>query len=511
MGGKKMWEKLVRKGLAIGIIVLFIGTSVIPSTGTVIEKSTLPTSQDKSFNTICSVSDCTQILEVVDSSEKLSSIGNIVYAYYGGGFHAWYPNGTYRFRKWEGDGWFSGGTWTNDGKWFCSMYDNGTLYEIDPETFDAYAIGDGGVFLNGLSYDPVTEKLYGASSDGVSVGGLYEINTETGEQTYIGDFGSDVYFMIAIAFDADGVLYGWDLGDKLWTIDTETGEATEVGPLGINLNYAQDGDFDMENDVLYLAAFTLSPGYGSFLYECDEDIGECTLVGSIGNGFEEVTSFAISYNWRSADFTWFPAHPDTGETILFDASESYDPDGYITLYEWDWNNDGIFDENHTSPTATHVFEEVGYYPVTLKITDNDNLTDRKTKTVRIENQPPYTPEIEGKRRFKVGEGGIHTYTIFSTDPDDDYVCYLINWTDGTQEQTGYYASGENITINVSIPLEKGTHILFKIKAIDSLGAESDWAILEITVSKSRTTTSLWYQWFLERFPILERLLLMFHV
>ena len=54
------------------------------------------------------------------------------------------------------------------------------------------------------------------------------------------------------------------------------------------------------------------------------------------------------------------------------------------------------------------------------------------------NNPPYTPEIEGQRIFKEGEGGEYPYTIYSTDPEDDDVCYLINWSDGTQWWTGFY-------------------------------------------------------------------------
>jgi hypothetical protein len=34
----------------------------------------------------------------------------------------------------------------------------------------------------------------------------------------------------------------------------------------------------------------------------------------------------------------------------------------------------------------------------------------------------------------------------------DNVSYLINWNDGTQEWTDYYESGEEITIDIDIPL-----------------------------------------------------------
>ncbi len=99
-------------------------------------------------------------------------------------------------------------------------------------------------------------------------------------------------------------------------------------------------------------------------------------------------------NWTFppiAKFTWTPSHPDPGEIIIFNASESIDYDGNITLYEWDWDNDGEYETSKTTPTTTHSWSNCGYYLVTLRVTDNDNLTDSKTKTVRVGNYPPYEP------------------------------------------------------------------------------------------------------------------------
>ena len=59
-----------------------------------------------------------------------------------------------------------------------------------------------------------------------------------------------------------------------------------------------------------------------------------------------------------------------GKTVYVNASASYDPDGSIVLYEWDWESDGIYDENHTTPTASHTYEKNGNYTITLRVTDN---------------------------------------------------------------------------------------------------------------------------------------------
>jgi hypothetical protein len=190
------------------------------------------------------------------------------------------------------DDFLSGGTGSTDERWLAVEYGNGVLWEIDWETGDMDAIGGGGASLNGLTWDPIYNRLYGAS--GTS---LYEIDPDTGEQEYIGSFGYSVNEMIGIAVNLNGDMYGWDLGDKLWTIDFETGEATEVGSLGIDLNYAQDGGFDWDTGQLWLTAYTISPNNGSFLYVCDVETVECTLIGQIEDNSQITASFTTLGYW----------------------------------------------------------------------------------------------------------------------------------------------------------------------------------------------------------------------
>jgi hypothetical protein len=181
----------------------------------------------------------------------------------------------------------SGGTYGCDEIWYGVENGTGLLYGIDTYNGDMWSIGGGGTNMNGLAYNPVKNRMYGSSDENY----LYEIDPDTGEQEQIGPFGNGVQYMIGMAFDQDGVLYGWDLGnDKLWTIDTETGEATEIGPLGIDLNYAQDGDFCRETDVLYLTAYTDT----GQLYICDEDTGECELIDNFEDGAQITASIFIN-------------------------------------------------------------------------------------------------------------------------------------------------------------------------------------------------------------------------
>ena len=99
----------------------------------------------------------------------------------------------------------------------------------------------------------------------------------------------------------------------------------------------------------------------------------------------------ISYFYNEdpiAKFDWLPSNPAPNMEITFDGSDSVDPDGEITLYEWDWNDDDIYDVSSSSPIITHNWSTQGDYPVTLRVTDDENATDTKEHTIHVENYPP---------------------------------------------------------------------------------------------------------------------------
>jgi hypothetical protein len=182
---------------------------------------------------------------------------------------------------WGGSNFLTSMTYGCDGVMYAVEYSTGILWGIDPFDCEMWSIGGGGTSLLSISYDPITNMMYGSGEDNY----LYKINPLTGEQVQIGPFGGGVQYMIGIAFDAEGVLYGWDLGnDALWMIDPDTGEATLVGYLGVNLNYAQDGDIHRESNRLFLTAY-LSGSEGA-LIECDLETGECEIVCYFWGGME---------------------------------------------------------------------------------------------------------------------------------------------------------------------------------------------------------------------------------
>lgn len=83
----------------------------------------------------------------------------------------------------------------------------------------------------------------------------------------------------------------------------------------------------------------------------------------------------------SAGFEYSPDSPQIFETVTFDATSSFDPDGNIKSYEW--NFDEGSKKTVADPITTHYFEDKGKHNVSLTVTDNVGLNDTTWKTVNV--------------------------------------------------------------------------------------------------------------------------------
>ncbi len=185
----------------------------------------------------------------------------------------------------------AGGSWA-EGVWYGEEYGTGALYTIDPSSGAMSLVGYGSAAggFNAIAYDVTTSTMFGCDYNGSSCG-LYSIDLSSGANTYIGDVGLGA-LVIGLACDASGNLYAADLfTDVLISVDKATGAGTVIGPLGININYAQDLEYDNENDVLYLAGYTAT----GELYTVDPSTGDATFVGTFQGG-AEICGLAFEYN-----------------------------------------------------------------------------------------------------------------------------------------------------------------------------------------------------------------------
>lgn len=97
-----------------------------------------------------------------------------------------------------------------------------------------------------------------------------------------------------------------------------------------------------------------------------------------------------------AHLTAEPVEAYTGQEVNYDASESYDPDGDIVSYRWDFDGDGVTDTTTTTATTTHTYDTAGSYIASVTVEDNDGATATASleEAVGVE-----APEVLGEIAF----------------------------------------------------------------------------------------------------------------
>lgn len=80
-----------------------------------------------------------------------------------------------------------------------------------------------------------------------------------------------------------------------------------------------------------------------------------------------------------ASFTYKPTSPSVGELVTFDASNSYDPDGEIVSYAWNYGDD----TSGSGKVTQHAYDKSGSYQVILKVTDDDGLNGTTTQHIYV--------------------------------------------------------------------------------------------------------------------------------
>jgi len=162
---------------------------------------------------------------------------------------------------------------------------------------------------------------------------------------------------------------------------------------------------------------------------------------------------------------------------------------------------------------TTIIDDGFYLGKVVFVDDSGNYGDGVALLGRVSNMnyPPNVPTIRGPSSGKAGEQ--YSYVISSTDPEEDAVHYYIDWGDGiTSGWLGPFDSGYEI--NQSHMWDEKDNYLIKVKAKDSNDKESDWAILEVSMPKSKLCINTQFLRFLENllqnhlhlFPLLRQLL-----
>jgi len=207
------------------------------------------------------------------------------------------------------------------------------------------------------------------------------------------------------------------------------------------------------------------------------------------------------------NFSYTPLNASANESIMFNASNSYDPDGFIVSYQWDFG-DGT---NASNSTVNHSYSESGIYLVTLTIIDNENQSSTATSFLYV-NQPPksnftYSPLFPSTND-----------TIQFYDNSYDLDGTIVNWTwdfdDGNtsylQNLTHHYTIPGNYSVNLTVTDDDGANdsVSKSITVIDGTppeiidntpneGYTGDLFTFNVSVTDNVGVDSVWVEYWYE--------------
>jgi PKD repeat protein len=274
-------------------------------------------------------------------------------------------------------------------------------------TVDAYdwTFGDGGTatgklathtYLNDGTYIitlTVTDNdgLWGSASEVVIVS--HQLIGPTASFTATME-GMTVSVDASLSSDPDGVIqsYAWDFGD---------------GSFGTGVKTTHD--------------YTAEGTYTVVLTVTDADL----LTDSAS---EQVTAVKPPEP-PVASFTALPTYL----VVAVDASASYDPDGAIVSYAWDFGDGGT----GVDKIMSHTYLAGGTYTITLTVVDSQSLSASASSSVTVQPEPDSPPTAEFT--FVVSGLTVDVDASLSTD-DHPGLTYSWDWGDGTALGSGVTAS-----------------------------------------------------------------------
>lgn len=175
-----------------------------------------------------------------------------------------------------------------------------------------------------LSWDHTSGTLYALGN----LDEIYTIDPDSLEATLVGHLhgeglNPDGAMAVTIAVSPEGLMYAIDLLDNvLLAVDKTTAEAAVIGDLGLDVNFAQDMDFDHRTGTLYWAAYLGTNA--SRMYIIDPETAELTLIGNVQSAVE-LLSFSVASAGGGcatpADIPWLSIAGGSGSVAPNDEAE----------------------------------------------------------------------------------------------------------------------------------------------------------------------------------------------
>ena len=477
---------LIKKTLAVGIIILFTSSVIIP-----IAISYTPISGKTIYVDDDGGADYTRIQDAIDNA----TAGDTVYVFNGTYYENIVVNKTINLIGEDRSPWnasvidgggsgdavhvsvdrvnISGFTINNSGHVGIEIRSN-----YNNISDNVISNNEMGISLNYSNYNHISDNLIQLSSNYCGISFHYSNNNILYENTIISNY---LYGVHVDSSSNNNVMYHNNFNNTRNAYDTST-----------NIWY---------NDTLH------EGNYWSDYFGIDADddgIGDThySIHGGISQDYYPLM-IPFGKNPPNANFI----HSTDNLTVLFDASSSFDRDGIVTSYEWDFDDN----TNGAGIIINHSYILYGTYNVTLTITDNSGYQDSTSKIIDlpINPNPPEKPaNPSGPTVGKLGTS--YQYSSSTIDLDGDQMSYLFDWGDDTDSGWGDpIPSGQTATATHAWTTEGSYQV--RVKARDIPGfAESEWSdSIVVSMPKNKAINTPFIR-FLEQhqhiFPILRQML-----
>jgi PKD repeat protein len=235
-------------------------------------------------------------------------------------------------------------------------------YDWDMDDDGSFEIIDGGatqsLFLNEGGIYPITVRV--TDNDGAQDTATlnYDLNQPpsaalSSDVSFgaIPESGSlDINLDASASTDSDGTIvqYNWDL-DGDFTFEIQDGGPTQVATVTDDDNYL-------------------------FLVEVIDNDGAPSVASTQSNIVTPPTAVLTAYIFESEGIRW-------------DGSESWDGNGTVDRYDFDYNNDGDYDDPEDQVDGGPFYDDFQFFgepgdtkTVTLRVFDNDGLSDETSHT-----------------------------------------------------------------------------------------------------------------------------------
>jgi hypothetical protein len=547
-----------KKGIVVGIVVLFIGAGAIPSIcGQEKNKDNDKISYGKFMETMldksCKNDFRTSSNELIQQTCQVPP--NILWDKTFGGEYNEYG---VKIRKTTDDGFVILGMKDND-FWLIKLDENGdeiwnNTYgnpSLDEFPTDVQQTSDGGYIIVGYYFffheHDTAILLVKTNSDGSLVwsktfGSEYQpCNAFSVYQT--SDNGYLIFGNSGLNSDSLYLIKADVNGDLVW-------EKYVAGPGGWLFNYDS-----AKTDDGYVVTGCILIGYSDldmFVMSLSSDLDKQWFTTFGGELFDYGLSVIQSYNGKYAvagvadspefDYyhgnAWIVQFDNQGNVdwdrviegdhpeILYSIKEtksgfvavgtifSTDPEGYNMLviltdnngYEYEkWSIGGnSYDEGNYVYVNSDGDYIITGYTASYGTQNSADLWLLKIEEVSI-NLPPNAPDIDGPTQGRMNIYYIWSFT--STDPDNDNIEYYINWGDGTfQDWDGPYKAGK--PVNFSHKYDYMGDFVIKAKARDEFGNEGEYSELNVNIPRNRPYINNFdlLFWIFEHFPNISPLL-----